>query len=137
MGNPITVLGDLYMRDSEVIDNCNDNVPYGVNYPQTIKTVGGAVDIEDCTITNENWDDVGTNNNLIFWKLNGGHINVRLVNVVFNNSEINSSPIDYLNFGDPLDGDDYVCQSGLTNNSTADICGHMDDWATLIANCPE
>jgi len=136
MGNPITCKGKLYIRDSSIIDNCNDNIPYGVNYPQAIKMTDSIIDIEDCTITNQNWDGVGTNSLLAFWKLPGGHININLKNVIFNNSEINSVPFGYLNFGDPLDGDDYICQEGLTNNSTADIFNPMADWVTLTGNCP-
>ena len=146
MGNPVVVLGKLYMRNSQVIDNCNDNIPFGANYGCTV-FAGSDIEIEDSVITNRNWDGVGNNHNLRIDKYAGTSIKVRLKNVVFNNSEINSHPLFFPNGVLSLPGyeeDDYICEDNVTYNSNQNnppldcLVGNRSDiYNFLISNCPE
>ena len=138
MGNPITCSGKLYIRDSEIIDNVNDNIPAGPNYASAI-LIWDLLDIENSIITNQNWDAVGVNRCINFQKT--AHININIKNVVLNNSEINTSPIHFQGNEAGLDADDYICQENITNNTTQFILNvdtgvPATTWATLIGNCP-
>lgn len=138
MGNPVVMVGKLYMRNSTVIDNVNDNIPFGANYEATL-LLNNEFDIEDSVITNQNWDTVGSNRNI---QLQDGVLNCRLKNVTLNNSEVNSPCIFFGNDTDLLDVNDYICVDNVVFNSTggefgasagSDIAGA---WAALKAACP-
>lgn len=149
-GNPIEAWCELIIRNSEIIDHINENDSYGVAYPFTIKTKN-LFDFENVIITNKDWDGLSVNTCLDFYKPAGSHVNGRLKNVVFNNSEINAPPINFVaTGGDPatLDIDDYICVENVTNNSSAGIFGCRDlygsskvadlvTWEILKANCPD
>jgi hypothetical protein len=117
MGNPVTLYGGLfYMRNSTVIDNCNDNIPFGANYRAAVRDALN-IDIENSTITNQNSDGVGTNACISLYKFVGTHITVNLKNVVLNNSEIGRSVI-YQGANITYDSNDYIHIDNVTKNST-------------------
>jgi len=138
MGNPIVAVGKLYIRDSQIIDNCNDNVPYGANYGATLFC--RQIDAENVIITNQNWDDVGTNSNIQITKDVGGLLYLALTNDTLNNSEINTSPI-AINNNNALDVTDYYCEVTVTYNSSAYKIATSAGvsatiYAALTAACP-
>jgi hypothetical protein len=139
MGNPIVSVGSLYIRNSEIIDNNNDNIPFGTNYASCI--IGKEIfDIEDSIITTQNTDAVGDNQCLRIQKYAGGNINCRLKNVTFNNDSPTGSAI-YSNFVEPFGAGDYICADNIINNSTGlifdDSGGNgLTRYAELIAACP-
>ena len=140
MGNPIVSMGKLYIRDSSIIDNCNDNVPFGGNYAGTIFC--RKIDAEDSIITNQNWDSVGANRNIVVNKDVGVDMQIRLKNVVLNNSEINTSPLYIGNGINALDVTDYYCEDNVTYNSSAYklLSGAgvpATIYAALVAACPD
>jgi len=117
-------IGRFFMRDSEVIDNCNDNFPARPNYGETL-TLGAEVDIQDSIITNKNWDHVlnSENANIDFKKRSGQHINFKLKNVVFNN-DCDATPINLSLINctpNYIEGDDWIAVENLTNNTTKPI----------------
>jgi hypothetical protein len=140
MGQPIQCTGKLVIRDSRIIDNVNDNIPFGPNYATTVLTYGDC-EIYDSIIENKNWDTVGTNTNLAISKYAGVPLKVILQNVIFNNSEINSSPIRISYAASFKEAGDYICESGCTFNSSAYklevSSGDAEtDWEILTAACP-
>lgn len=140
MGNPVVCKGNFYMRDSEVIDNCNDNFPFGINY-EGVLLLHNKFDLENSIITNQNWDGISGNNCIRIQKDLGTHINCRLKNVTFNNSEINTVPIAMITAMPGYDANDYICEQGSHNNSTAILYedqegGGLISLAFLQANCP-
>jgi hypothetical protein len=142
MGNLIRgALGtELYIRDSELIGHCNDNVPYGSNYPGLLQ-VGGIVDIEDAILSNVDSDGFGECTVIGMAHSTALPINLRLKNVVLNNSEV-GKPFITIYGADAFDGSDYICEDNVTFNGTG---AEYDDelganpltrYATLKTNCP-
>jgi hypothetical protein len=129
MGSVGGCFGKLTMRDSEVIDNCNDNTPIP-NYVSTL-TQGAEIDIEDSILTNQNWDHVVGSEavNMKIKKLTGQHLKVRLKNVVFNN-ECDAIPICFeASNSIALDANDWMTIENITNNTTKDL--FMVDYREL------
>jgi hypothetical protein len=140
MGNTISCCGKLVIRNSEIIDNADDNVPFGDNYPGTILCYS-KFDFEDTIITVKNWDGVGTNRCISFQKASGA-INGRLKNVVLNSDNADEEePIRFQGDEAALDGNDYLIVDNVTNNTggfllAVDAGNPVTALATLEANVP-
>ncbi len=144
MGNPVVLYGEnatLKIRDSQIIDNVNDNAePYPNNYPYTI-ALRNSFDFENVIITNQNKTGTCESTCIRLAKAVGQHIQCRLKNVTFNNSEVDKSPINFVSGGQVIDADDYICAENVTNNTTKAIFSFdntpdLASWNTLTSQCP-
>jgi len=138
-GQPLELSGadSLYMDIDTVIDNCND----GVGYAFALHAPANCV-IKNTIITNQNWD--GTQPQ---WCLRAdlyadSYLNERLENVIFNNSEANTTPLFQFNNMRAYTDNDFICPINLTNNSSAVIFNDqwgsgLTNYAILTGNCPD
>lgn len=138
MGNPIVCAGKIYIRNSTIIDNVNDNIPFGTNYTATLTCT--QLDAEDAIITNQNWDGVGANVNVALGKKVGVPLTIRMKNVILNNAEINSTSL-FINNINALDVTDYLCEENVIYNTTGGVLEVISGVAATIlaelrAACP-
>lgn len=120
MGSPVALSQGtkLRMYNTTVVDNDNDNIPYGVNYSTTI-TVKEDSYISNCTFKQVNSDNVVTGKSCI--ALNGGTAktwNVSLNNVSLFNDGRTGIGIDLISTYDP------ETDTVLINNVTFDVKGN-------------
>jgi len=133
-GQPIAMSngGTLYMRNSHIIQRCNDKNGYN-----QVVSVNGVIDIADSQISALDWDGLDAHACLQV-SPDQHKINCTLSNVVFNNEcgEFGYGIAIYVNTG-TIEAADYICSSNLTNNTLAvNIADDMVDYATLTSQCP-
>jgi len=123
--------GTVYMRNSQVIQHCDQIDGYAIAISSN-----GPVDIEDSVITCDDWDGNDAHECLIV-SLYQSHINCRLKNVTFNNDTGTLGYAVYVYLaGKTLDSSDYICASGLINNTLAtNISNDMTSYNTLLNHC--
>jgi hypothetical protein len=145
MGNPLSfAYSNVTIENSVIIDNVDDCVPFGQNYRHIL--VGhGLLTLRNVTLKNQNWDGTCINRVMSINKYEDVNITVTLENVIFE-SDINHNDAVaiYINrvSGTAITDDDWICATNLTDNtlaSTFSKSSHgagIDDYNTLIANCP-
>ena len=140
MGSPIGLAGhntNLTILNSHIIDNANDNIPFGANYPGAVISYRN-VTIRNSIIEVKNFDGVGANKCLIVGKWAGESIHVILENVTFKNDNASGTGwgVAFPAIG-ALDVNDYLIESGTINQTQElNVCSDMAVWNYLKGNAP-
>jgi hypothetical protein len=134
-GQTISIHGagaKLYIKDSPIIDNCNDKNGYAMTI-----AMNGLLDMENVEITNKNWDGLDPHSCIALYKTGTRNtIQCKLKNVTFNNATL-SNPIGIrLYDGAVIDENDYICIDGIINNTGLPISSDMTKYNILLSHCP-